>query len=134
VGVDVVGVGRMERLLDDNEGIADTLFTADEQAYCRRKRRSVDHMAARFAAKEAVLKAFGTGIGARMRWTDVEIVNAVSGRPRVRLHGAVAALARRRRLADLDVTMSHSAGIAVAQALAVWDDGPSEPDRALPSD
>lgn len=124
----------MARLLDENDGIADTLFTSDEQAYCARKRRGADHMAARFAAKEAVLKAFGTGIGARMRWTDVEIGHAPGGRPVVKLHGAVAALARRRRLADLDVTMSHSAGIAVAQALAVWDVQPSERGRAFPSD
>lgn len=138
VGVDVVGVERMARLVDENEGIADTIFTAAEQDYCRGKRRSAEHMAGRFAAKEAVLKAFGTGIGKRMRWTDVEIVHGTGGRPRVRLHGEVAAWVARRGLADLDVTLAHSAGIAVAHALAVWDgteaDGQAwERGRALPS-
>jgi holo-[acyl-carrier protein] synthase len=83
-------------------------------------------MAARFAAKEAVLKAFGTGLGQRMRWTDVEIVNELTGRPRVHLHGEVAAWARRRGMTDpdtfLDVSLSHTDGLAVAQAVAVWDE------------
>ena len=138
VGVDVVGVERMARLVEENEGIADTIFTAAEQEYCRGKRRSAEHMAGRFAAKEAVLKAFGTGIGQRMRWTDVEIMRGSSGRPHVRLHGEVAAWVARHGLADLDVTLAHSAGIAVAHALAVWegDDAGAqswERGRALPS-
>jgi holo-[acyl-carrier protein] synthase len=57
-----------------------------------------------------------------MRWTDVEVAHASRGRPVVRLHGEVAAWADRRGLADLDVTLSHSAGMAVAQALTVWHD------------
>jgi holo-[acyl-carrier protein] synthase len=81
VGVDIVGVDRVARLVADNADILDTLFTAREQSYCAAKRRRLDHLAARFAAKEAVLKAFGTGLGQRMRWTDVEIVNQVNGRP-----------------------------------------------------
>ena len=57
-----------------------------------------------------------------MRWTDVEIVPGRGGRPEVCLHGEVAAWAERRGLADVDVSVAHSAGIAVAQALAVWDE------------
>jgi holo-[acyl-carrier protein] synthase len=126
----------MARLLADNDGIEDTIFTPAEQEYCRGKRRSADHMAARFAAKEAVLKAFGTGIGQRMRWTDVEVANGSTGRPHVRLHGEVAAWAERHGLADIDVTLTHSAGIAVAHALTVWtDDRPrGEQERALSPD
>ena len=122
VGIDVVGVPRMARLLEENGGIEDTLFTPREQEYCRGKRRRADHLAARFAAKEAVLKAFGTGIGQRMRWTDIEVANAASGRPHVRLHGEVATWAHRHGLADVDVTLTHSAGIAVAHAVTVWAD------------
>ncbi len=138
VGVDVVGVERMARLVDENEGIVDTIFTPAERDYCLGKRRSAEHMAGRFAAKEAVLKAFGTGIGKRMRWTDVEIMRGSKGRPHVRLHGEVAAWVAQRGLADLDVTLAHSAGIAVAHALVVWDDADTveqswERGRALPS-
>ena len=112
----------MARLIDESEGVADTLFTDAEREYCSGKRRRNDHMAGRFAAKEAVLKALGTGIGQRMRWTDVEVLSGRRGRPFVRLHGEVASWAKRRGLADLDVTIAHSAGIAVAHALAVWPD------------
>jgi holo-[acyl-carrier protein] synthase len=124
VGVDLVGVDRVERLVTDNPDILHTLFTDRELAYCQSKRRCYDHMAARFAGKEAVLKAFGTGLGQRMRWTDVEIVNDALGKPRVHLHGEVAAWAERRGVTSpaqvLDISLSHSAGLAVAQAVAVW--------------
>ena len=122
VGVDMVGVGRVSRLIEENAEVLDTLFTAREQSYCaNRKRKRVEHLAARFAAKEAVLKAFGTGLGQRMRWTDVEIVNEINGRPGVRLHGEVAAYAERQRLADLDVSLAHSDGVAMAHAVTVWE-------------
>jgi holo-[acyl-carrier protein] synthase len=67
-----------------------------------------------------------------MRWTDVEIAKARSGRPIVRLHGEVAEWAQRRGLAGVDVSLSHSAGFAVAQAVSVWAEPPEGGD-ALPS-
>jgi holo-[acyl-carrier protein] synthase len=132
-GVDIVAVARVERLASEDARALDDVFTRDELDYCRRRRRSYEHMAVRFAAKEAVLKAFGTGIGKRMRWTDVEIAKERSGRPLVRLHGEVAAWAERRGLAGVDVSLSHSAGLAVAQAVSVWQEPPGGGD-ALPSD
>jgi holo-[acyl-carrier protein] synthase len=121
VGVDIVGVERMARLRAESESVLDEVFSPREQAYCLARPGTRDrHLAARFAAKEAVLKAFGTGLGARMRWTDVEIVKERSGRPLVELHGEVAALAERRGLTDLDVSVAHSEGLAVAHAVAVW--------------
>ena len=128
VGVDIVGVQRVARLVEGRGGILDRVFSAREQEYCLgRRRRRYEHLAARFAAKEAVLKAFGTGVAARMRWTDVEIVNEASGRPRVELHGEVAALAQRRNLLDLDVSLSHSHDLAVAHAVAVWEEADAVP-------
>ena len=132
-GVDIVAVARVARLATEDARALDEVFTPAELDYCRRRRRSHEHMAARFAAKEAVLKAFGTGIGKRMRWTDVEIAKERSGRPLVRLHGEVASWARRRGLAGVDVSLSHSAGLAVAQAVCVWSH-PHASDDALPSD
>jgi holo-[acyl-carrier protein] synthase len=132
-GVDIVAVSRVARLASEDARALDEVFTPEELAYCRRRRSSHEHMAARFAAKEAVLKAFGTGIGKRMRWTDVEIAKERSGRPLVRLHGEVAAWAERRGLAGVDVSLSHSAGFAVAQAVSVWDE-PRGGEDALPSD
>ena len=120
VGVDAVGVERLRRLVEGDEHRQGSLFTEGELAYCRGKRRCYEHMAGRFAAKEAVLKAFGTGISQRMRWTDVEVVNERSGRPTIRLEGAVALFARRHGLRDLDVSISHTEGLAFAHALTVW--------------
>jgi holo-[acyl-carrier protein] synthase len=120
VGVDVVGVERLERLVSGDERRQSTLFTSRELDYCRGKRRQYEHLAARFAAKEAVLKAFGTGISQRMRWTEVEVLNERSGRPVVQLDGAVAKFAEEHGLADLDVSLSHTEGLAIAQATTLW--------------
>jgi len=128
VGVDIVPVERLARLVTEHPTSIDTLFTRREQAYCLGKRRGHEHLAARFAAKEAVLKAFGTGLGQRMRWTDVEIVNDVLGRPRVFLDGEVARLAQRRGLVAVDVSLSHTAELAIAQVVAIWDPPAGGPD------
>jgi holo-[acyl-carrier protein] synthase len=117
VGVDVVPVDRVARLLSEHEGAAAALFTEREQAYCRDR---AERLAARFAAKEAVLKAFGTGVAHGIRWTDVEVVNEPGGRPAIELHGAAGELARRRGLDQIDVSLTHSGGLAAAHALLVY--------------
>ena len=119
VGVDLVGADRVERLAAENPGILQTLFTARELAACSGARRPYEHLAARFAAKEAVLKAFGTGLAERMQWTEVEIVNGARGRPLVHLHGEVATWAQHLGLAEVEVSLSHTQGMAIAQAVAV---------------
>jgi holo-[acyl-carrier protein] synthase len=117
--VDLVAANRVERLATDNPGILPTLFTARELAACSTRRRPYEHLAARFAAKEAVLKAFGTGLAERMQWTDVEIINGTRGKPLVHLHGAVATLAQELGFTEVDVSLSHTEGMAIAQAVAV---------------
>ena len=120
VGVDVVGVDRLQRMLDEHTDRHEELFTPAELEYCRGKRRSYEHLAARFAAKEAVLKAFGTGISQRMRFNEVEVLNERSGRPRVNLSGSAATFAERHGLSQLDVSLSHTEGVALAHAVSVW--------------
>jgi holo-[acyl-carrier protein] synthase len=118
VGIDLVHVSRIERLLADHVGAVEELFTPAEIAYCDSKRRRFEHLAARFAAKEAVLKALGRGLGRSMKWTEVEIVSSATGRPRVRLSGAVATAAARLGVLEVDVSLSHSEGLAIASAVA----------------
>jgi holo-[acyl-carrier protein] synthase len=121
-GVDLVAVERIERLLERYAPAADTLFTSRELEYCNARSSRYEHMAARFAAKEAVLKAFGTGKRGPMRWTDVEIlIEPESGRPAVHLEGAVASFAERHGLRQIDVSLSHTGGMALALAVSVWD-------------
>lgn len=122
VGIDAVAVSRIERLTAEHPENVEDIFTPEELAYCRSKRRCSEHLAARFAAKEAVLKAFGTGISQRMRWTDVEVVNDAAGRPEVNLAGAVASFAERKGLAGLDVSLTHTEGLAIAHAVSMWMD------------
>jgi holo-[acyl-carrier protein] synthase len=131
VGVDLVDVERLRRLLAEHADRHEELFTAAELEYCEGKRRRHEHLAARFAAKEAVLKAFGTGISQRMRFTEVEVLNERSGRPRVRLRGSVASFAERHGLSQLDVSLSHTEGMALAHAVSVWRGPPAiEPPAA----
>jgi len=121
IGVDLIEVARIERLLADHPGAGDEIFSEREQAYAHRSSRPAERLAGRFAVKEAVLKAFGTGLGQRMRWTEVEVINEPLGRPRVELHGEVARWAERRRVTAVEVSLSHAAGLAVAQAAVQLD-------------
>ena len=122
-GVDLVAVGRMERLLAASPDAGRSLLTAGELAASAGRRRPAEHVAARFAAKEAVLKALGTGLGPGLRGAAVAGVGgrgggAAGGRP-----GEVAAVAQRRGLASLDVSLTHTAGLALAHVVAVFDSG-----------
>lgn len=133
VGVDLVRVRRVRRLLAEHPNAAETIFTERELAYCGAKRRKHEHLAGRFAVKEAVLKAFGTGLSGRTRLRDVEVVNRTGGKPDVRLHGRLAELARERGLIDVDVSISHTRDLAVAQAVTVWARSPdADPAGARP--
>lgn len=127
VGVDLVDVGRLTALLDSHAAAAPRLFTPGELATCAGSRRGPERLAARFAAKEAVLKAFGTGLSRGMRWTDVEVCAPdPSGRPVVELRGAAAAFGRRGGLEEIDVSLSHTAGLAIAQAVTLWRREPAD--------
>jgi holo-[acyl-carrier protein] synthase len=119
VGVDLVSVERMRSLLTRYAAAEERLFTEGERAYCRGKRRAHEHLAARFAAKEAVGKAMGTGIGRGLSWQAVEVLLEESGRPHVELHGEARAWADRHGLVQLDVSLSHTGELAVAYAAAL---------------
>lgn len=117
VGVDLVSVSRVDRLLADNPAAEQDIFTPREVGYCAGKRNRTAHLAARFAAKEAVLKALGTGLGPGMRWTDVEVVNTPLGAPRVRLSGGVAERAAGVGASSPEISLSHSGDYAIAHAV-----------------
>jgi holo-[acyl-carrier protein] synthase len=118
VGVDVVGVERLERLVRDDEDRQRELFTQRELDYCSGKRRQYEHMAVRFAAKEAVLKAMGLGLGA-CGWREIEVTRAESGVPSIVLHGRARALADERGIRSWRLTMTHTHRLAEAIAVAL---------------
>jgi holo-[acyl-carrier protein] synthase len=120
VGVDLCEVDRMRRVLARTPGFAARVFTDDEQAYCRARRDPAERFAARFAAKEAVLKAMGVGLGA-CAFRDIEVVRAESGAPSLALHGAAAELAAARGIARWHVSLSHTSMVAEALVMAVGE-------------
>jgi phosphopantetheine--protein transferase-like protein len=117
VGVDLCEVDRMRRTLARTPGFADRVYTEAEQDYCRRRRDPAERFAARFAAKEAVLKALGAGIGS-CSLRDIEVVRAESGAPSLVLHGRAAALAADRGVTAWHLSLTHTATLAEAIAIA----------------
>jgi NAD(P)H-hydrate epimerase len=116
VGVDVVDLDRFREVLGRRPGVADRLFTSGERAYADSGPDPVPRLAVRFAAKEAVMKALGVGVGP-VGWHDVEVERDPEGRPSVVLHGRAAALAATIGVERWDLALTH--GDLVAQATAV---------------
>lgn len=121
VGVDLVSVERVERLLGRYEHARTRLFTERELAACEGRRRAGEHLAARFAAKEAVFKLLGRGIGDGLRWHDVEVLSDERGKPAATLSGRAAEWAEQAGVRSLGLSLSHDAGLAMAQATALTD-------------
>ena len=120
-GVDVVDVQRFRALLDGHgERVLERLFSPQERAYCERYRDgAAAHWAVRFAAKEAVLKALGTGLGEGMRWRDVEVYRDENGRPGVRLAGKVKAVFEEAGFERILISLSHSREVAMASVILI---------------
>jgi len=124
-GIDLVDTPRIERLLGEHEQrFLDRVFTAGERAYCESGGKlRVQRYAARFAAKEAVLKVLGTGWSGGIAWTDVEVVREATGKPGVVLHGEAAAVAKRVGVTQWHISLSHLQGHALASVIGVGADG-----------
>jgi holo-[acyl-carrier protein] synthase len=118
IGVDLCEVERMRTALARTPSLRDRVFTDDEQIYCDRRRDPTERYAARFAAKEAVLKAMGLGLGA-CGWREIEVVRAEGGQPSLVLHGQARALADERGIRAWRLTMSHTHRVAEAIAVAL---------------
>jgi len=120
IGIDVVEVERIESSMAEfGERFAEKVFTPAEREYCESQRRPGLHYAARFAAKEAVAKAFGTGIGKDLGWLDMEVRRKDSGEPELVLTGAGATFAERQGIAAVKISLSHAKDYAAANAVAV---------------
>jgi holo-[acyl-carrier protein] synthase len=112
VGTDLIEIDRIRRSLDRYPGFRERCFTEGERAYCDSRPNPAQHYAARFAGKEAVGKALGFGVARAFAWREVEI----AGRPKpgVRLSGRLAAWAERVGAGAIDLSMTHSRGLAAA--------------------
>lgn len=124
IGVDLTENERMRTTLKRwTAHFKDRVFRLEEQLYCDACAQPWRHYAGRFAVKEAVSKAFGTGIGDALGWLDIEVVRAASGAPAVVLHGVGAQLAHRRGVRRILISLSHTRHYAVAQAMLMGGGG-----------
>ena len=124
-GIDIVETARIRRMVEDHgPHFLDRVFTAAEQAYCARSpKRYYEHLAGRFAAKEAVLKVLGTGWRGGIAWTDIEVVKEQSGQPKIQLSGECQRIAREMGIARWHVSISHIETHATASAIGLRGEG-----------
>jgi holo-[acyl-carrier protein] synthase len=117
-GIDIVETRRIaDSLKRFGDRFLDRIFHEAEVAYARSMKKADLHLAARFAAKEAISKAFGTGIGSQLGWKDMEIRRRDTGEPYVVLHGKALDLMKARGATSLHVSLSHTDNYAAASAV-----------------
>lgn len=115
-GVDLVEVPRLEQVIErQGERLLHRLFTPAELAYASRRKSRGQHLAARFAAKEAVVKALGAPKGLGLKWVDLEILNDATGRPHARFSGTM----ERWRRFQVHLSLTHTEQVAVATAIVL---------------
>jgi holo-[acyl-carrier protein] synthase len=118
IGFDIVETARIKQALEKfGDRFLKRIFLPAEVAYCQSMKFPELHLAARFAAKEALSKAFGTGIGKTIGWRDLEIVKRMSGEPEVVLHGGAERLAIKLGIKQVLVSLSHTKNYGAANAL-----------------
>ena len=119
IGIDIAEVDRIEKLAEKHEQFLTRVYTEREIGYCNKKRNKYQHFAARFAAKESVLKALGEGWSQEIKWTDIEVVNEFSGRPRINTYGAVKRLVEQKGVKEILISLTHTSRYAIASAQLV---------------
>lgn len=115
IGIDIIEIARIRQSIERlGDHFTDKVFTSQELTYCFAKHNSFQHLAARFAAKEAVGKALSTGWSGEFRWKDVEVMNDPSGQPRITLYGK---LRDRLSTSSIYLSISHSDSHVVAMVV-----------------
>jgi len=118
MGVDLAEVQRIRAAIERRgQRILLRLFTAQERAYCERSRNRYERYAGRFAAKEAAMKALGTGWRSGVRWVDLEVVRQPGGRPVMMLHGEARKIGERMGVQHIAMTITHTETQALAQVI-----------------
>lgn len=123
-GIDVVEIDRIQRMLDDHsDRFLERCFTPEERFHGEGGRRYAEHIAARFAAKEAAMKALGTGLSAGITWMDFSVRHEPGGRPMLVVGGEAARLAWHHHIDEWHVSLSHTDRVAMASVIAVATKG-----------
>ncbi len=120
LGTDIVDVERIEKMIADHgDHFLTRVFTPFEIAHCQPRREPAPHYAGRWAAKEAVMKALGTGFTSDVGWTDIEVRVKPSGQPFIELHGSTLAVAAGLGIDEILISISHTDRYATATAIGV---------------
>ena len=123
IGTDITEISRIaDMLARHGDSFKNLTFTDLEIRYCEGHKNSDENFAARWSAKEAILKALGTGYADGIKWRDLEIRNLLSGKPVVAIGGRVLEIAREENLSDFLVTLSHCKEYATATAIIIQGD------------
>lgn len=117
LGTDIVAVHRIERVIKSNPRFIEKVFSLGEQQYCSSKANPAQSYAARFAAKEAFMKALGTGWDEGISWAQIEVINDARGKPCLKLSGATEALAKSRGTELIHLSLSHEKDYAIATVI-----------------
>jgi holo-[acyl-carrier protein] synthase len=118
LGLDIAEIDRIQAAIARHgEPILERLYTPREVAYCERHKNKFERYAARFAAKEAAMKALGTGWRHGVRWRDIEVANAPGGKPALELAGVARELADRLGVKTISLSITHSGNLALAQVV-----------------
>lgn len=121
LGVDLVEIDRMRTILGRTASFRERYFTEGERDYCDSKTDPAPHYAARFAAKEAVVKALGCGFSRGISPKDVEVVSSKGGKPEALLHGEAQVVADEIGAKDIPISLSHTRKDAIACAIAITE-------------
>jgi len=115
VGTDIVEIGRIKKIIDENKKFQVKIFTKNEIEFCEKKKnKKYESYAARFAAKEAIYKALSERMPDDYKWTDFEIINDENGKPRVFLNIKIEGIQ------GIEISLSHSKEYAVAYVMAIF--------------
>lgn len=117
-GIDLVEIARIQQSLERfGQRFLNRVYTDAEQAYCLRKRKAAESLAARFAAKEAGAKALGTGISRGVNWLEIEVIREPGGRPALRFLGRAAEIAEQLGVAHAALSLTHTNDLAMASVV-----------------
>lgn len=123
-GIDIVDISKLKRIIQKNKTFISDIFTEKEREYCEARKDPYIHFAGRFAAKESFVKALGTGFsgtGIDHLFQEIEVLPSSSGKPGIHLKGWAAKLAKKRRISQFTVSISHASDYAVASVILIGD-------------
>ena len=121
-GIDIVDISKLKRIIQKNKTFISDIFTEKEREYCESRKDPYIHFAGRFAAKESFVKAIGTGfsgIGIDHLFQEIEVLPSPSGKPELRVTGWADKLAKKKRISQWTVSISHASDYAVASVILI---------------